>query len=123
MANQKATSLVAKAVKNGLLPHISTRTCVDCGKPAKHYDHRDYDKPLEVEPVCVKCNSARGPAKGTHIETYAKLTIVKSKKRFERVSLNLSKTLKKQSIARARKLDMTLPALIRKLLRKELENK
>jgi hypothetical protein len=38
--------------------------CADCGKPATDYDHRDYRKPLEVEPVCHSCNLKRGPAKG-----------------------------------------------------------
>jgi len=37
--------------------------CVDCGAPATCYDHRDYSKPLDVEPVCWKCNAQRGPAK------------------------------------------------------------
>lgn len=36
-------------------------TCVDCGETASHYDHRDYLKPLEVEPVCPSCNKLRGP--------------------------------------------------------------
>lgn len=35
--------------------------CVDCGEPANEYDHRDYMKPLAVEPVCRACNQARGP--------------------------------------------------------------
>ncbi len=66
MASKKAIRAVTKAVRDGDLPSIGTQICVDCGKPAQHYDHRDYDKPLEVEPVCVKCNFARGPAKGMH---------------------------------------------------------
>lgn len=52
---------VQEAVKNAQLPHISTQICVDCGKRAEHYDHRDYYKPLEVEPVCRGCNKRRGP--------------------------------------------------------------
>lgn len=36
--------------------------CVDCGKPATCYDHRYYGMPLEVDPVCVACNTNRGPA-------------------------------------------------------------
>ena len=35
---------------------------MDCGAPARHYDHRDYNKPLEIEPVCVRCNLLRGHA-------------------------------------------------------------
>lgn len=53
---------VAKAVRTGQLPPIKTQVCVDCGSPAHHYDHRDYSKPLDVEPVCARCNSLRGPA-------------------------------------------------------------
>lgn len=29
------------------------------------YDHRDYTKPLSVEPVCRSCNKLRGPAIGS----------------------------------------------------------
>lgn len=36
--------------------------CVDCGMPAKEYDHRDYTRPLDVVPVCGSCNSKRGVA-------------------------------------------------------------
>lgn len=68
MSNRKAIHAVNKAVKNGDLPHIRTQICVDCGAQARHYDHRDYDKPLIVEPVCVSCNLKRGKAKGSHDE-------------------------------------------------------
>ena len=51
------------AVKAGLIPRITKKTkCVDCGAKAYGYDHRDYYKPLEVEPICRKCNHKRGPA-------------------------------------------------------------
>src|SRR3990167_535196 len=39
-----------------------TGSCADCGKPATCYDHRYYSLPLEVDPVCVRCNINRGPA-------------------------------------------------------------
>ena len=29
---------------------------------ATQYDHRDYNKPLEVTPVCPSCNGKRGAA-------------------------------------------------------------
>lgn len=54
--------MVSMAVRHGYLPHISTCICVDCGQPARAYDHRDYNKPLEVSPVCRSCNCKRGPA-------------------------------------------------------------
>lgn len=59
-----AGAAVAKAVATGVLPKLDgSIMCVDCGKPAKCYDHRDYDKHLDVSPVCVSCNLKRGPAK------------------------------------------------------------
>lgn len=60
----RAHVAVHYAIKKGKLAPITTHTkCVDCGHPAKHYDHRDYGQPLIVEPVCQKCNVKRGPAK------------------------------------------------------------
>lgn len=59
-----ATRIVHKAIKTGNLPKLDGSIfCVDCGAPARNYDHRDYSKPLEVEPVCHSCNLLRGPAK------------------------------------------------------------
>lgn len=58
----KAASMVNRAVKKGLLQPAKQCTCVDCGKQAMDYDHRDYNKPLEVVPVCRSCNKKRGPA-------------------------------------------------------------
>ena len=57
----RAIYLVKKAIKNGILLPLENLLCVDCGKQAKCYDHRDYNKPLEVVPVCKKCNRIRGP--------------------------------------------------------------
>ena len=34
--------------------------CVDCRKAATDYDHRDYFRLLDVEPVCKPCNIKRG---------------------------------------------------------------
>ena len=53
---------VRNAIGRGDLTHPKFLTCVDCSKPAKCYDHRDYSKPLQVEPVCGSCNVKRGPA-------------------------------------------------------------
>lgn len=53
---------VARAIRLGNLKHPSCFACTDCGGASIHYDHRDYLKPLEVEPVCRKCNYKRGPA-------------------------------------------------------------
>ena len=53
---------VKKAIRKGLLAPVKTLTCVDCGKPSECYDHRDYNKPLDVVPVCRSCNFHRGAA-------------------------------------------------------------
>lgn len=55
--------LVRKAIMRGEIAPPKTLKCVDCGEPAFGYDHRDYDKPLAVEPICRSCNFYRGPAK------------------------------------------------------------
>jgi hypothetical protein len=57
---------VAIAIRAGHLPKLDGKIkCVDCGKKAQVYDHREYAKPLDVAPVCLSCNSLRGPAKET----------------------------------------------------------
>lgn len=54
---------VQEAIKKGQLPRLNgSIKCVDCGDIAHCYDHRDYAKPLDVEPVCYACNGSRGPA-------------------------------------------------------------
>jgi len=58
---QRATAAVSRAVRLGWLPPVTTRVCVDCGAPATCYEHRDYREPLNVEPVCSRCNNLRGP--------------------------------------------------------------
>jgi len=57
-------SIVNAAVNAGILPRLkgSKIQCVDCGELARDYDHRDYMKPLDVEPVCRVCNIKRGSA-------------------------------------------------------------
>lgn len=52
------------AIKKGNILKAEGQLCVDCGNPAVCYDHRDYGKPLQVDPVCKKCNHHRGPAIG-----------------------------------------------------------
>ncbi len=51
------------ARNSGAIDWATAHTCVDCGAPASDWDHRDYDKPLDVVPVCRRCNVLRGPAK------------------------------------------------------------
>lgn len=57
-----AAACVHSHIKSGLLPHPSTLNCADCGCPAREYEHRDYNKPLMVVPICRGCNLRRGPA-------------------------------------------------------------
>lgn len=61
----RAASAVAKAKRDGVILDLRKHKvkCVDCGERALQYDHRDYLKPLDVDPVCVRCNKLRGPAK------------------------------------------------------------
>lgn len=58
----KACRIVRAAVLRGDLLPAKLLTCIDCGRPAVAYDHRDYSKPLNVQPVCKSCNSKRGSA-------------------------------------------------------------
>jgi hypothetical protein len=58
----KARGVVAKAVKIGVLSKPKKFKCVGCGRQAQCYDHRDYNEPLTVDPVCFSCNSRRAPA-------------------------------------------------------------
>jgi hypothetical protein len=60
---EMAHKLMAKAIRSGKFPRARELKCVDCGRQAHCYDHRDYTKPLSIEPVCASCNQKRGPAK------------------------------------------------------------
>ena len=59
-----AISAVSNAKYSGRLPYLTGAiNCVDCAEPATKYDHRDYSRPLDVEPVCNACNIRRGSAR------------------------------------------------------------
>ncbi len=60
----KAHATVKLAIGRGLLPSLKSGefACADCGEPAAEYDHRDYARALDVEPVCRSCNKQRGTA-------------------------------------------------------------
>lgn len=61
----RATQRVCREIKRGTIAKLDGAvSCLDCGKPAAVYDHRDYNRPLEVEPVCNGCNRERGRALG-----------------------------------------------------------
>lgn len=61
---EAAHQVVKSAVVDGRLQSLSQNLveCVDCGDRASQYEHRNYERPLDVEPVCRKCNKARGKA-------------------------------------------------------------
>lgn len=63
LAQQRAMAVISEACRLGILLRAYQRTCVDCGAHAQVYDHRDYSKPYEVDPVCQVCNLKRGRAK------------------------------------------------------------
>lgn len=58
----RAIGLITLAKARGELQPATDFACVDCGRPAEQYDHRDYARPLDVEPVCRSCNVMRGSA-------------------------------------------------------------
>lgn len=58
----EAQRVLYKAIRDGVLTKARGLTCVDCGGVATDWEHRDYSKPLEVEPTCRSCNFKRGPA-------------------------------------------------------------
>jgi hypothetical protein len=59
----RAYSVLAIAIRRGDLPRAREFSCSDCHAPAVCYDHRDYLKPLDVQPVCYVCNKRRGSGK------------------------------------------------------------
>jgi len=58
-ARRTTRYMVRKAIQMEKLPKANTLKCVDCGRPAAGYDHRDYANPLDVQPVCSGCNRRR----------------------------------------------------------------
>jgi hypothetical protein len=62
IARDVARSWMALALRTGRLMPASSFRCVDCDKWAEVWEHRDYSRPLDVEPTCCSCNHLRGPA-------------------------------------------------------------
>lgn len=54
-----AMRAVKRSVRAGSLPPVRTLQCVDCGAQARDYEHRDYDRPLDVVATCRSCNLKR----------------------------------------------------------------
>lgn len=55
-----AHAFTRAAIASGFLVDPTSCACTDCGKQAECYDHRDYSKPMAVDPVCRSCNNIRG---------------------------------------------------------------
>jgi hypothetical protein len=62
-AIKAARRSVQAAIARGDIRRAIEFACVDCSRPAFCYDHRDYSKPLQIEPVCKSCNTKRGPGR------------------------------------------------------------
>lgn len=56
----KAHKILQEQKYRGYKDSPEGEKCVDCGEPAKHWEHRNYARPLIVEPVCHSCNLKRG---------------------------------------------------------------
>jgi hypothetical protein len=57
-----ASAFLVKMQWYGFVIPAPLHKCVDCGRQADDWEHRDYSKPLEVEAVCHGCNLSRGRA-------------------------------------------------------------
>ena len=70
---KSAIKLTNEAIRKGALLSLRLNRikCTDCNNRATMYDHRDYSKPLDVEPVCGSCNNRRGSGLFAFSECYA----------------------------------------------------
>ncbi len=55
-----ATGVVQNSKYRQFIGKAKDEKCVDCGKKASHWEHRNYSRPLQIEPVCESCNFKRG---------------------------------------------------------------
>jgi len=76
-ARNNAISTVSRLIYSNKLPRLSKEyvSCVDCGCRASQYDHRNYNKPKEVVPVCSSCNYKRGQASYVEVPKVTKITL------------------------------------------------
>jgi len=66
----KICNKVMRAIRDGKIKRACESFCVDCKAEGKRVraqvlEHRSYDRPLEVVPVCRTHNYLRGPATWT----------------------------------------------------------
>ena len=53
---KKAGYLVLKAIKKNIFVHHSYYNCVFCDVEAQLYHHINYNLPLLLMPMCIKCH-------------------------------------------------------------------
>lgn len=64
-----ARKRIGYLASTGVIPRARSLSCVDCGGPAKEYDHhRGYegDAAVDVQAVCKPCHGRRGSERGEH---------------------------------------------------------
>ena len=84
---RRAYDLVRDAIhRHGTLQPPQVYDCVDCGDPAECWDHRDYTKPLDVEPVCSICNTKRGQGYPLLSGPWVEFTFTLPRKKRKRVA-------------------------------------
>lgn len=54
-----AMRAIRREVREGRLECPEAYKCVDCDNQATVYEHRDYNRPLDVVPTCRPCNGKR----------------------------------------------------------------
>lgn len=102
---ERAADEVWKAIKLGKLPALAKTyvKCTDCDRRAACYDHRLYSKPLDVHPVCHKCNKARGPAEDCIFRSKVSERKIKRstylKRRYERIDYSETFWFKRAKVA------------------------
>ncbi len=52
----KARTQTTLAIKSGRLPVANAWTCLGCREQATEYHHHDYQRPLDVTPLCRDCH-------------------------------------------------------------------
>ena len=112
-----AHGMVANEKRKGNLQPVSDFSCVDCGRDAENYDHRDYSKPLDVVPVCVSCNHHRGSALPEYIHPVKEYVGIKT----EQVMTRITKTMRNKLEELSDKYHMTPSRYICYLIEEEYE--
>jgi len=56
---RRANIIIGNMVARGKLISATHLACIGCGKMGAEYHHENYDKPLDVIPLCRKCHSPR----------------------------------------------------------------